>query len=411
VRSTRWQIQSDQFAAYHRQLRFRFQKWDSYVEGQLRLLPESLVLSPLQHQQIVQMAERLAGILRGIERQLKCRPALLTRLGIPPLVQEWIQREPDSDWQLARYDFFLTPEGRWQVCEFNEDVPGGFNEIISAPRLLQPYHPGLRFVDDFAEPLLQVLPQRGRIALMYATGYAEDLQHMVVLQQLLRDRGQESVLCSPRHLRRTWRGFSACGQGVAAGIRFYPGEWFGLLENHRDWQQAVRRWPMLNPLTRLITQSKAVFAVWAEPGLVTAEDLRFLAEIAPETVCLAEQWSDDSFRKELEGQRSAWVLKQNFGRMGDNVVMGSLVNETDWKAALTEVGKQPGSWVAQRCFGVAPVAFAAGPLYPAVGAYLINGRFVGYYSRVAAAPFLTHQATYVPTVIDDQGNSPARNAD
>jgi hypothetical protein len=402
VRSASWQIEPEQFAQYHRLLRFRYQKWDSYVEGQLRLLPESLVLTPAEHAQIVQMAQRLAAILRGLERRLKGCPERLADLGIPAVVRDWIQREPDSDWQLARYDFFRTPEGGWQVCEFNEDVPGGFNEIISAARLLQPYHPGLRFVDDFASHLLRVLPDRGRIALLYATGYAEDLQHMVVLQQLLRERGQESVLCSPRHLRRTWRGFSACGQTVVAGIRFYPGEWFGLLENQRDWRRAVRQWPMLNPLTRLITQSKAVFALWSEPGWVDPDDLRFLQEVAPETMRLGERWTDDSLRRELEGDPPGWVLKQNFGRMGDNVVMGSLVPATEWQAALREVGRQPAAWVAQRCFAVAPVDFARGPLYPAVGAYLINGRFVGYYSRVAPAPFLTHQATYVPTVIDDQ---------
>lgn len=402
MRSFSWQIGPDEFAAYHQRLRFKFQKWDSYVEGKLRLLPESLVLLPSEHQLIVGMSERLARILRGIERQLKQRPDLLARLGIPDVVRGWIQKEPDSDWQLARYDFFQTPDGRWQVCEFNEDVPGGFNEIISAARLLQPYHPGLRFVDEFADGLLQAVPAQGRIALMYATGYAEDLQHMVVLQQLLRERGQDSVLCSPRHLRKTWQGFTACGQKVAAGIRFYPGEWFGLLENRRDWERAIRCWPMLNPLTRLITQSKAVFAVWEEAGVVSPDDLEFLHEVAPITFEAARQAESSEFWCELESQRPQWVLKQNFGRMGDNVVMGSLVTEAEWTAALAEVRKRPADWVVQRCFEVAPLDFAAGPQYPAVGAYLINGRFVGYYSRVAPAPFLTHQAIYVPTVIDDQ---------
>jgi glutathionylspermidine synthase len=402
VRSFCWEIQPAELMAYHRQLRFKFQKWDSYVDGKLRLLPESLVLSPTEHQQVVSLAERLARILRGIEVRLKRRPDLLARLGIPEVVRDWIQQEPDSDWQLARYDFFRTPDGRWQVCEFNEDVPGGFNEIISAARLLPAYHPDLRFVDKFAEALLDAVPTTGRIALMYATGYAEDLQHMVVLQHLLRERGQGSVLCSPRHLRKTWRGFTACGQKVSAGIRFYPGEWFGLLENKHDWRQAIRRWPMLNPLTRLITQSKAVFAIWEETGIVSPEELDFLHEVAPTTYEASRQIENSNFWGAVETERPQWVLKQNFGRMGDNVVMGSLMADAPWSLALAEVRKRPNDWVVQRCFEVAALDFAAGPQYPAVGAYLINGRFVGYYSRVAPAPFLTHQAIYVPTVIDDR---------
>jgi len=393
-------MQPEQFTAYHRQLRFAYHKWDSYVEGRLRLLPESLVLSSTEHNQIVALTERLAGILRGIERRLKSQPEALSRLGIPPAVQSLIGQEPEREWQLARYDFFRTPDGRWQVCEFNEDVPGGFNEILSASRLLQPYHGEFRWVDDFGPRLLQALPNRGRIALLYATGYAEDLQHMVVLQSLLRERGQDCVLCSPRHLRRTWRGFSACGQSVVAGVRFYPGEWFGLLENARDWRAAVSRWPMLNPLTRLITQSKAIFAEWHEPGVVSEVDAAFLRSVAPETWRVSQRQTDEPFWQQVLEQRAAWVLKQNFGRMGDNVVMGRLVNPTEWAAALTEARRRPADWVVQQCFDVAPLAFTAGQQYPAVGAYLINGRFVGYYSRVAPEPFLTHQAIYVPTVIE-----------
>ncbi len=393
-------MQPEQFAAYHRQLRFGFHKWDSYVEGRLRLLPESLVLTAAEHEQIVGLTERLAEILRGIERRLKSQPEALSRLGIPPAVQAWIGQEPEREWQLARYDFFRTPDGRWQVCEFNEDVPGGFNEILSATRLLQPYHGEFRWVDDFGPRLLQALPDRGRIALLYATGYAEDLQHMVVLQSLLRERGQDSVLCSPRHLRRTWRGFSACGQNVVAGVRFYPGEWFGLLENRRDWHAAVSHWPMLNPLTRLITQSKAIFAEWHEPGVVSEEDAAFLRSVAPATWRVAQRQADEPLWQNVLDQREAWVLKQNFGRMGDNVIMGRLVSPVEWAAALAEARRRPSDWVVQQCFDVAPLEFAAGKQYPAVGAYLINGRFVGYYSRVAPEPFLTHQAIYVPTVIE-----------
>ena len=99
---------------------------------------------------------------------------------------------------------------------------------------------------------------------------------------------------------------------------------------------------------------------------------------------------------------SDWVIKENFGRMGENVVMGSLVTPQHWQSAIHYAKSKPADHVIQRCFGVTPMQFSNGPLYPAIGAFVINGRFAGYYSRVAAEPFLTHQATYVPTVIDVQ---------
>lgn len=125
-----------------------------------------------------------------------------------------------------------------------------------------------------------------------------------------------------------------------------------------------------------------------------------MSDVAPATWRASQRAKDEPFWQQVIDEREAWVLKQNFGRMGDNVVMGRLVKPTDWATAVAEARRRPADWVVQQCFEVAPLDFATGPQYPAVGAYLINGRFVGYYSRVAPEPFLTHQAIYVPTVIE-----------
>lgn len=393
----RWQITPAEFQDVIRKLRFRYFKWDAFVTGSLNVVPESIVLSQEEHEEIVGLAERLAAILRDIERRAKACPEVLRRIGIPGPVAELIAREPDSPLQLARYDFFPRPEGGWAVSEFNEDVPGGFNEVIAAAELLGQHHPGLRFVDRFAERFLAALPDSGRIALMYATGYSEDMQHMLVLESLLQARGQPTVLCSPRHLGMWFGKPTVHGQRIAAAVRFYPGEWFALLENHRTWKRAADRLSMMNPLTRLISQSKAVFAVWDEPDMVSCTDRDWLHTLAPHTEYFSPQQES-----ELVARPADWVIKANFGRMGENVVMGSLVTSDEWFRTIREVQGCPQDFVIQRCFSVAPMEFSDGPRFPAIGAFLINGRFAGYYSRIASQPFLTHQATYVPTVVDPQ---------
>jgi glutathionylspermidine synthase len=395
MRSVRWEITPDQFSDFLRKLRFQYHKWDTFACGALRVVPESIVLTRQQHELIVSMTERLASILRGIEDRVKHDAKALRRIGIPPKVAELIGIEAESPMQLARYDFFPTPEGGWAVSEFNEDVPGGFNEIIAGERLLPNYHPGFQFVDRFAETFLDAIPSEGRVAFMYATGYSEDLQHMLVLQQLLEERGQTSLLCSPRHLKSRFGRLSVDGQRIDAVVRFYPGEWYPLLPNRRAWCRAVTKIPMMNPLRRLISQSKAVFDLWDQPGIVSKDDRDFLHTVAPETRCFRPE--DEAI---LLDQPSQWVIKENFGRMGENVVMGSLVPSEHWQAAIQYAKAKPADHVIQRCFGVVPMQFSNGLLYPAIGAFVINGRFAGYYSRVAAEPFLTHQATYVPTVID-----------
>jgi hypothetical protein len=397
VRSIPWSIEPEQWQSVLNRWRFEFHKWDTYACGGLKLLPESLVVSSEEHRQLVTMSERLAALLRQVEQRVRRQPSVLKQLGIPRRVARLIAAEPDSHLQLARYDFFPTPTGGWAISEFNEDVPGGFNEIVAAAELLAPFHPPqLRFVDQFRQRLLEAIPETGLVGLLYATGYSEDLQHMLSIEQTLGSRGQRCLLSSPAHIR--WRSGQAHvdGQPLAAAIRFYPAEWFSALPNLWSWRRAVRGLPLLNPLTRLVSQSKAIFEICQMPGVLPSEDQKWLASLAPRT----HQWHPETADL-LLADPQRWVIKPKFGRMGEQVMIGRLVDFQTWQAAVRAASKAPKDYVWQDCFETIPVDFASGPLHPAVGTFLINGHFAGYYSRVAKLPFHTHQAFYVPTVVED----------
>lgn len=394
MRTMTWNVSSGQWRDLIRAMQLRYFKWDVYVDGLLRLIPESIVLTPDEHAEIVALAESLAAALGRIEQTVRREPRLIESLGISRRVARLIADERDRPLQLARYDLFPTPAGGWAVSEFNEDVPGGFNEVVAAPKLLGELHPGCQFPGDFDDCFRAALPAEGTVGLMYATGYAEDLQHMLVLQQLLARRQQRSILCAPDHLEirrgRTWMQ----GERVDHVVRFYPGEWFDRLPNRRAWQRALPELYMLNPLARLIRQSKRLFAAWGQEGVADTADRMLLDTVAPRTELFAA-----GHVPQLRSEPSQWVLKQSFGRMGDTVVMGSLVTPQEWNEAIGKALKQPQQYILQQRFDVQPLQFSCGPLYPAIGPYLINGRFAGYYSRVAPQPFLTHQAYYVPTVV------------
>jgi hypothetical protein len=77
------------------------------------------------------------------------------------------------------------------------------------------------------------------------------------------------------------------------------------------------------------------------------------------------------------------------------------VSEGDWNRALDEAAKRPRDFLMQERFDVSPLAFNEGPLYPALGAFLVNGRFAGYYSRAAAKPLITHEAYHVATIVEN----------
>jgi len=152
---------------------------------------------------------------------------------------------------------------------------------------------------------------------------------------------------------------------------------------------------MLSPLSRLYRQSKRLFALWdLIPGISDA-DREFIKSVTPETKCFCS-----SYIPQLLEEQSQWVLKRAFGRMGDSVVMGNLVSQAEWQLSIDEAGKQPNEFLLQRRFDVNPVTFSRGQQFPALGAFVVNGRFAGYYSRIHPVQFLTHEATYVPTLIE-----------
>lgn len=393
-----WGLTPAAHAEVLRALRFRHFKWDTYACGSCRVLPEAIVLSRRAHDEVVRIVEGLHQGLCRFERRVRRDPAALDRLSIPRALHPLIAAEEHDTLQLARYDLFPTEDGRWMVSEFNEDVPGGFNEAAGIPELLGDPGGGLRWEGDLRARFVEAFASHDTVALLYATAFSEDLQHMLILERWLAAAGHQTVLGSPAHLRAGWGGLGGpriLGTPVDAIFRFYPGEWMPRLPNLRTWLRHGPRLPGMNPVHRLVRQSKLMFALWNEMDDLAPEDRALLGLHCP----LTEPF-DPSKLTAFQQARERWVLKQAFGRMGDSVVIGALSTETAWAAALREAAAAPRDYCIQERFEARALAFDAGPLYPAVGAFLVNGRFAGYYSRVAPQPLITHEAYHVATLVE-----------
>lgn len=384
------------FLALVDELRFRFHKWDVYLSGKLRVLPEALVLEREEHATAVEVCLRLNEALGRVAAQVRARPDYHERLSIPPRVRELIDAEVEQPFQIARYDLVPTAEG-WMIPEFNEDAPGGFNEAVAGKELFAATLAGGSVPGDFAASFLDAMPAGRRCGLVYATGYAEDLQHVLLLSDLLRSRGIETVLGSPDQL--------ACGRlgkprlaGVRIDwiLRFFPGEWYAHLLDLGSWRRALGRVPVVNPLGRLVRQSKGLYAWWRQAGEVAPADRAVLDRYTPHTELLR---SDSTLG--LIEERERWVLKRMFGRMGDAVLIGHRTSPSDWELGVQLALKQPGQWIAQHAFAPLSLSTTAGARqYPVLGIYLVNGRFAGHYSRSDETGFTTHEAHYVVTAVE-----------
>ena len=308
-------------------------------------------------------------------------------------------REPPGP-LVTRIDFFPTADG-WQVSEFNDDCPGGYNEALGLPVVLDPWRPpGTEVPGDLPDALVRLFggprPESDPVALLYATGYAEDLQVVRLLQALLTAHGHAAVLASPGHITLDGRQASVLGQTVSRLVRFFPADWMTGLPNWSTIAQlGTAGVPVTNPLACEATQSKAIHAwLWQE---AQGADRRLVERLLPRTAML----DDATARAALETPH-ATVLKPAFGRMGEGVVLGRESPPDWWRKRVASAlrSRRARPYVAQDRFDAVPVETGPGRTATAcVGAYVVAGRFAGYYSRLSASPVVAYDATNVLTVV------------
>lgn len=295
--------------------------------------------------------------------------------------------------RVTRIDWFLTREG-WRASEWNDDAPGGYNDALGLVALFADcVDKGLDVPGDLPEALLRLLAPPGaeRVALLYATGYAEDLQVVRLLADLLEAGGAETILASPAHLRHGPEGTTVLGERVDGAYRFFPAEWFPSLPNVDAWRDAIASgFRVVNPLACAWTQSKASFA---HPAI--ADDARargFLPRTQVLTRALVPAALDD---------RERYVLKPAFGRMGEGVVLGGERTADEWRKALSGALQRPMPYVLQERFHPLPLELAPGvTATPCIGAYVVEGRFAGYYGRIARGSVVRHDASNVLALVE-----------
>jgi hypothetical protein len=172
--------------------------------------------------------------------------------------------------------------------------------------------------------------------------------------------------------------------------------------------------------SHMYAQSKLSFArAWAlrkDLGVHAAAIERWV----PETVDLAEVPA-----VELLAERERWVLKRALGRVGDQVFVGMLTSQAYWKGLVEELAalRLSGSshaasahhprpeprppaeaWVAQRLVRQRPIPTPLGDRFVTLGAYVLDGRFVGYFARITPVSHVSHDALCVPVFIGDDAS-------
>jgi len=385
----------------------RYLVLDPFVAGERRVDLHPLVLQPGLHAQAVEVAE---GIVRVVNRAARAAhesgdEAALYRLPPGALALARASHQAGDDAALVRVDLLLGDDGRWRVCELNADCPGGHNEATGLPRLAQQAGASALLnpttVVDAAARRLVELARGDAVALLFATGYAEDMQVCALLQRALQRLGARALLCPPTAPKFDGERVTLWGQTVGALYRFFPAEGMEQQRNAEGVTRALAGGHVrsFSSFSQLFAQSKLSLArVWARVDELDEGDRAFVLRHLPLTLSVA-----DLPAPALLSDRRGWVLKRALGRVGEEVFVGELCGDLEWTeivSGVVDLDLRGECWVAQRFAPQRPVPTPWGPRLVTLGVYVLDGRFVGYFARLSPESHVSHDALCVPAFVE-----------
>jgi glutathionylspermidine synthase len=398
---------------FARELSRRYLIFDAYVAGARRVELHPLVLSQAMHEAAVRAAEGVVATVGRVAMRAHCDAAERARYGLGADAMRLAAASYDTaDLAcLMRVDLLLCDDGEWRACEINADCPGGHNESFALPRLARAagFSRGMdptTMLEGLAARLaaLATLPDQppGVVALLHATAYAEDMQVCAIVQRALERLGVRGVLASAMAPRFESGELYLGGDVVRVLYRYFPTEYMEGQNNVDGICRAIRerRIRTLSSFAHIYTQSKLCFArAWAHEPSLDAADRETVRRLVPPSFDLAAMSRD-----RLIAQQRDWVLKRAYGRVGDEVFVGTILNQKDWITvvdAACSMCAAGDSWIVQRFVPQQKLPTPWGDRYVTLGAYVLEGRFAGYFARITPESHVSHGALCVPVFTGD----------
>jgi hypothetical protein len=363
--------------------------WNAYVDGRLAALGRPVAIPRRELEELAALSERFARLLEKTIDLVLADPALLPFYSFSPPLRRMIESERRrGPITLARYDAFRTPGG-WRFSEFNCDVPGGVHEGAGLNDLIGGDRSRFQVVERLTEALCRD-SARPCVAVCYASGYAEDLEQCQFLRREWSRVGIRAILCNPENLVWNGRELRAFGEKIDVIYRFFPAEWLQEVANFEELLSAAKcgGLPMINGFTSLVAQSKKTMALWHER--------LDLFDAAERELILGHVPRSESFRADELGryrrERERIVVKRQFGRIGEEVLMGSHCSDEEWEDWLGWPASEPEQWIVQERFDNLPLLVDGETIYGCFGPYVVDGRFAGLYNRFARDGFIAYNA-------------------
>jgi hypothetical protein len=390
-------VAAEIFERIRRRMMLDFCKWDPQVGDVGTLASFPLFIGRRTWELLARLAEEATAELLEAEAELLGRPELHRALGLPWAIRSVLRNGRGASpaaVRVMRFDFHLTTEG-WRISEVNSDVPGGFTEASSFTAMMAEQC-ACQAAGNPAAVWADAVAKAGRsAALLYAPGYLEDMQIMAYLRDRLAERGVAAVLAKPQQLRfvdgRAHLEEAGGVRQVEAVVRFFQAEWLPRIGRRRQWAPLFvdGLTPIANPATAILTESKRLALVMHELRVSTPT----WRSLLPETRAVGDApWQTSS----------DWILKTALCNTGDTVCMPGQLTPRQWRKTRWDVLLNPRQWIAQRRFEAVSIETLAGPVYPCLGVYTIDGKAAGIYGRFATKPLIDFAAVDAAVLIEEE---------
>jgi glutathionylspermidine synthase len=382
----------------------RFLVWDTHVGGRRRVEVCPLLLPRALHEAAARAAEEIVRVVGAVAARARAdeRERRLYGFDDDTCLLAAASHAGGDCASLMRVDLLLDDDAEWKACEINADCPGGHNESFGLPRLARAAgftagHDPSCVVEGLVARLRQ-LARGGAVGILHATGYAEDLQVCAIVARELERAGTRAILAPATAPYLRGDTLFIHDDPIRAVYRYFPIEWMSGQRNVASIARAVetRRVATLSSFAHAFTQSKLAFArTWEGLSSLAPADREIVRRHVPETRDLREVG-----RSDLQERRGQWVLKKAMGRVGEEVFVGALFDDArDWTLVVDRIRELVASgevWVAQRFVSQRPIPTPWGNRLVTLGAYVLDGRFAGYFARITPHSHVSHDAVCVP---------------
>ena len=377
---------------------------DPWVDGVRRFTDEPVILTTSELKGVARAAVEACRAVDELVAAAANDAILLRALGISPSLERLARIDAPRWLAAARVDVFRTVEGA-VACEVNSDTPTGFAETVAiGDRANRRGAPGrdpsslleARWVAMMIEAA-GCRPQDAVVGLTAPTEMTEDHNHLAWMQARLESVGFRVVRGSPFNLQ------AMSGHRVGLFdtpcdlvVRHYKTDWWAAREPvwidedpPSDAAPLERETALIadacahgtvnvvNPFGTALSQNKRLVALaWEHPDRIGRERSALVRAAFPETRFLE---SMDLAR--LRRERTSWVLKSDYGCEGEDVVVGTEVDDAVFAATLAAA--RPGRWIAQRRFD--PVRTSRGEQVN-FGVWMMGSMPSGVYARVSDGP-------------------------